>query len=91
MEDINKACTPYKKGDKLIIEVTVTDEDLSFNYLGKCLYNRMDTSNIGLQIESVAFHADRYKDSIPMELRQEISNKLNDAFNDIDSLLSIKR
>lgn len=91
MEDINVECTPYKKGDKIIIEATITDEDLSFDYLGKCLYRNKDTSDIGLKIESVAFHADRYKDSIPMELRQEIYNKLNNVFEDISDLLSIKK
>lgn len=62
-----------------------------FDYLGKCLYRDKDTSDIGLKLESVAFHKDRYKDSIPMELRQEIYTKLNNVFEDISDLLSIKR
>jgi hypothetical protein len=87
MEDINIGCKPYKKGDKLIIEVTVTDEDLSFDYLGKCLYRDKDTSDIGLKIESVAFHKERYKDNIPLELRSEILNKFNKTFDEIEGML----
>lgn len=91
MEDINVGCKPYKKGDKLIIEVTVTDEDLSFDYLGKCLTGRIDTSNLGFKIDLVSFWEDKYKDNIPLALRQEIYNKLNNVFEDIGDLLSIKR
>jgi hypothetical protein len=87
VEDMNVGCKPYKKGDKLIIEVTVTDEDKSFDYLGKCLTGRMDTSDMGLNIVLVSFWKDRYKDNIPLELRSEILNKFNKTFDEIEGIL----
>lgn len=90
MEDINVGCKPYKKGDKIIIEATITDEDLSFDYFGKCLTGRTDTSNLGFKIDLVSFWKDKYKDNIPLTLRQEIYNKLNVTFDEISNLLMEK-
>lgn len=90
MIDENVNCKPYKKGDRLIIEVVVTDEDKSFDFLGKALYKKLNTDNMGLSIDKVFFSKDKYIDNIPKELRSEIINKLQQSVDEVRDLLDIR-
>lgn len=85
-EDID--CKPYKKGDRLILEVIVTDEDKSFDFLGKAILNKINTDNLGFNVDSVSFWKDRYIDSISLELRTEIITKLQKSIDEIGELLN---
>lgn len=89
MEDINIDKRPYSLGDKLLVTITVTDENKSFDFLGKAMYNKLDISDFGFTIDAVAFSKDKYVDHIPMELRTEIQSKLNKAFEEISDLIQI--
>lgn len=89
MEDLNIGAKPYKVGDKLIIEVTVTDEDKSFDFLGKAITNKINTSDLGFEVDLVSFCKEKFVDNIPLQLRSEIADKLQGAINDIRDLLKI--
>lgn len=87
MIDENINSKPYKVGDKLIIEVTITDEELSFDFLAKAIMNKISTNDLGFNIDSVCFWKDRYIDNIPLELRKEIISKLEQSINEIGNIL----
>lgn len=87
MIDENVNSKPYKVGDRLIIEVIVTDEDKSFDFLGKALFNKISTEDLGFNVEKVCFWKDRYIDSIAIELRDEIIQKLQKSVKEINELI----
>lgn len=89
MIDENIQAKPYKKGDRIIIEAIITDEETSFDFLGKALFNRINTSDMGFDIDKVSFWKDRYIDNIPMELRNEIISKLQKSIDEIRDLVDI--
>ena len=89
MIDINAGCKPYKKGDRLILEIIVNDEDKSFDFLGKALRNKFNMEELGFNIDKVCFWKDRYIDNIPIELRSEIADKLQKALDEIRGLIEI--
>lgn len=87
MIDENIDCKPYKKGDRLILEVIVTDEDKSFDFLGKAILNKLSTDDLGFNIDSVSFWKDKYIDNIPLELRNKIVTKLQESVEEIEKIL----
>ena len=89
MIDENIQAKPYKKGDRIIIEAIITDEEISFDFLGKALFNRIDTTDMGFNIDKVSFWKDRYIDNIPMGLRNEIISKLQKSIDEIRDLVDI--
>jgi len=89
MIDMNVNEKPYKVGDRLILEIEITDEEKSFDFLGKAILNQLNTSALGFTVEKVAFNKDKYIDNIPLELRNEIINRLQEAMDDIRELTSI--
>lgn len=89
MIDENINYKPYKNGERLIIEVVITDEDKSFDFLGGALFNRISTENMGFDIDKVCFWKDRYIDNIPVELRSEIIDKLQKSIDEIRNLVEI--
>ena len=89
MIDINAGCKPYKKGDRLILEIIVNDEDKSFDFLGKALRNKFNMEELGFNIDKVCFWKDRYIDNIPIELRSEIADKLQKALDEIRGLIIV--
>lgn len=89
MEDINIGAKPYKKGDKLILEITVIDEDKSFDFLGKSIMGKLDTQDLGFKIEMVSFWKDRYINNIPAELRKEIIETLQKSIDQIKDLTGV--
>lgn len=90
MMDKNVGAKPYKIGDKLILEITVTDENKSFDWLGKTILNKIDINKLGFTVDSVSFRKDKYINNIPIQLRQDIQNELNKAFSNISDLLKAK-
>lgn len=80
---------PYKVGDRLIVEVVVTDEDKSFDFLGKAVLGKLDTKDFGFDVDKVCFWKDRYIDNIPIDLRSEIANKLQKALDEVRDLIGI--
>lgn len=90
MIDENINSRPYKVGDKLILEIEVTDENKSFDFLGKALFNKLDTSEFGFKVDTVCFWKDRYIDNIPSNLRADIIKSLQKSLNEITNILGIK-
>lgn len=88
MIDENVDCKPYKKGDRLILEVVITDEDKSFDFLAKSMMNKLDTDEFGFSLDKVSFWKDRYIDHIPLELRSEIVEKLQKYVDEIAEILN---
>lgn len=89
MVDENINCKPYKKGDRLILEVIVTDEDKSFDFFGKAITNRISTDEFGFDIDKVCFWQERYMNNIPLELRKEIIDKLQNSLDEIKGLVGV--
>lgn len=87
MIDENIGFKPYKKGDRLILEVIVTDEEKSFDFLGKAIMNRLDTKDLGFDVDKVSFWKERYIENIPLELRNDIVNKLQESVAEIEKIL----
>lgn len=85
----NTNCKPYEKGDRLILEVIVTDENISFDFLGKAITGRLRTEELGFEIDKVCFWKDRYINNIPLELRTEIVNKIQKSVDEIRGLIEI--
>ncbi|WP_252251285.1 hypothetical protein [Clostridium sp. VAP52] len=89
MIDEEIGAKPYKVGDKLILEVTVTDEDISFDFIGKAIFNRISTEDLGFNINMVSFWKDKYINNIPLQLRKEIRDNLQKTMDEISDLIDI--
>ncbi|MGN2339405.1 hypothetical protein ACTFIN_14975 [Clostridium cagae] len=89
MIDENIGAKPYNIGDKVILEVTITDEDKSFDFFGKATMNKISTESLGFNVDCVSFWKDKYIDNISIQLRTEIKDKLQNAMNEISDLIDI--
>ena len=90
MEDVNVNEKPYKKGDKIVLEITITDEDKSFDFIAKSILGKNNSKEeLGFIVDKVSFWKDRYIDNISLELRQEIVDKLQKSINEIRELTGI--
>lgn len=89
MEDLNINEKPYKKGDKIIIEVEITDVDKSFDFLGKAVIGKLDTSEFGFDVQKIIFSKDKYVEFLSSELRTEITNNLQKSINNINEVLEV--
>lgn len=89
MEDINIGAKPYKKGDRLIVEIIVTDEDKSFEFLGKSVMGKLDTQELGFEVDKISFWKDRYINNIPFDLRKEIIDTLQRSIDEIKTLTGV--
>lgn len=88
-ENIDKM--PYKKGDKLILEITVIDEDKVYDFLCKsilCKPNAPD-KELGFSLDLVSFWKDRYINNTSEELKKEIINTLQKSIDDIKNLTGV--
>lgn len=90
MKDINAGEVPFNNGDKIIIEVQITDSDKAFEFLGKSILGQLDNSHLGFDIELFTFSKDRYVNNTPHELRNEINKKLSNTMQEINDLIGIE-
>lgn len=88
-ENINEK--PYKKGDKLILEITITDEDKAYDFFCKSILNKPDAPDkkLGFELDLVSFWKDRYINNIPEELRRKIIETLEKSIDEIRELTNI--
>lgn len=88
-ENVNEK--PYKKGDKLILEITITDEDKAYDFLCKSILRKPDApdKDLGFELDLVSFWKDRYVNNIPEQLRREIIDTLQKSIDDIIKLTGI--
>lgn len=89
MEDLNIDKKPYKKGDKLIIEIEITDVEKSFEFLCKSIMRRKDMSEFGFEVDKLILSENKYVESLSVELRTEIANKLQRSMDEIREMLQI--
>ena len=90
MEDVNIGMIPIKNGTKIILEAEVVDENLAFDFIGKCLAGRSeeDIKLLGIKFDCLSFNKNRFNIAVSEELRMAISNKLSDAMRDINEMIS---
>lgn len=78
----------FKNGVNTVIEIEVLDAELCMDYLGRSLLGMNDTSDKGFKVNKIYFDKDRYRESLSDNLANEIQNKLNNTFKEINELLN---
>lgn len=91
MIDENINSKPYKKGDKLILEITVVDEDKVYDFLCKSILRKEDAQDkeLGFELDLVSFWKDRYINNIPEDLKKEIIETLQRSIDQIKQLTGV--
>jgi hypothetical protein len=82
--------TPLQRGSKTTVIITVTDEDKAFDFFGKAVCGRLDTSEYGFNVEQLYFTEDRYKEVMPEACRKELIGDLDDFYREMKESIENK-
>ena len=78
---------PFKDGDKVIVELTITDTDKAYFFLIGSLLNKVDTSEQGISIQLVSAWEDLYKKGMSNKLKQDVTELLEKQKQEVEDLI----
>ena len=88
MTDLNIGAAPYKAGDKIMLEVTITDADIANDFITKIMHGPKYAESVGFDIDKSFYWEDRYEKAVRQELLSAI---VDEHMKTIDTISDILR